>query len=487
MSDIRKRSAVSRRHRLLGLFLIVPLLAWMISAFVLHYYGLVMPNGLQGVYELKPWNSVRTDLSQVRLDPNELLQKLREEHGLQRIHSLKLQAFGEHTWYIVKPDPFARGMVFDAHTGRRLDPLADSLLIVVANEALTGTHAVKWREVTEYHRDYRERDLPAVAFEMAGDQPTELVLLRATGRTLRRSDSQAQGFHWWYKIFHVFQWGRSMAFFTTILYIFAALVVVLAIYGLRLWIWRRGRPAEFYQKPGMKVRKWHRRLGLVIGSLLIVQMLLGAYMWLSLGPLQDPFRGKDSFNQEWAFGIATSDSLAHPAVVLQHAGQHLSSGEQPVQVIQWRRINDHMYWLLQKRRDEPPLLFDAESEDIPGELTPEQAGEAARTLVAGMPDFEFRGKTTYYFNDLNRKIPAYHYRFADDAATDIFVARSSGDIISRRPRFWRAFSPILMLHAYAFTDNKIIDTLVLTLFQFSLLGLIVTGYMLSRKPRSGKE
>ncbi len=486
MADIRKRSAISRQHRLLGLFLSIPLLAWMISAFVLHYYGLVMPNGLQGVYDLKPWNSVPAELSQVRIAPTELLKKLRSEHNLERIYTMKLQAYGPHTWYIVQPDPFAQGMVFDANSGERLDPLSGALLRAVADEALAGTRAGHSREVYEYHRDYRQRDLPAQAFTMTGEQPTELVLLRATGRTLRRSDNQALGFNWWYKVLHVFQWGNSMAVFTTVLYILAALVVVLAVFGLRLWYWRRGRPGEFYSKPGMRVRLWHRRLGLVIGSLLIVQMLLGAYMWLSLGPLQDPFRGKDSFNNDWSFGIATTDSLAHPAVVLQHVGQ-AAEGTQPVQVIQWRRILDHDYWLIQKRRDEPPVLFDAETGAIPGELTPEQAGEAARQLVAGMPDFEFRGKTSYYYNDFNRKIPAYHYRFADPAATDIFVARASGDIISRRPRFWRAFSPILMFHAYAFTGNKVVDTLVLTLFQFSLLGLITTGLLLARKPKSSKK
>lgn len=479
MANLRSRAKISRWHRRFGLMLSVPLLSWIVSAFFLHYYGLVMPNGLQGVYRLQPYNSVAIDLGTAPVQPNEILEKLRTEYGLDKIYWLRLEAHGEYLWYTVKPSPFVEGMVFDANSAERVDPLSDALLEVVADESLAGTKAVALRPAAEYHRDYAASTIPAVDVTMAGEQPANLVLSRATGRTLRRSDSQAQGFSWWYKSFHVLQWGDSMAFFTIVLYLFAAAVVVLAFFGLRLWWWRRGRPKQIYRKPGMQTRAWHRKLGLVVGTLVLVQMLLGIYMWLSLGPLQDPFRGKNSFAPAWRGGVPTSSFLADAQTVLARIPSQTNGTGQPVQAIQWRERNGKLVWQIQMRKDELGRIYDANSGEMLGDLAPEEAGRAAQQLMAGLPAFEYRGETTYYNNDLHRKLPAYHYRFADAAATDVFVSKTTGAIISRRPRFWRAFSPFLMFHALAFTENKIIDTIVLSVFQVGLLGLILTGWLMN--------
>ncbi len=483
MSEIRKRAGVAKWHRRLGILLTVPLLFWIVSAFLLHYYGLVMPNGLQGVYRLAPYNSQDVDLREARISPDSLLSVLNRDYQLDSIYWLKLQSRGPHLWYVVQPTPFALGMVFDARTGARLDPLPDSLLEVVANEALTGTHAGEMSQLAEYHRDYDVAKVPAVKFVMQGEQPTELVLARHTGRTLRRSDSQARQFNWWYRTLHVFQWGDNMALFTTFLYVLAALGVVLAFFGLRLWWWRRGRPKAFYDRPNMKVRLWHRRLGLTIGVLLLAQMVLGAYMWLSLGPLQDPFRGKNTFNRDWNTGLATSTSLPDVAEFLERLESDGNGQARPIQALQWRMRGDRVVCVVNHRNDEVGQVYDVVTAERLDDLTPQEAGHAARLLMRALPDFEFRGETTYYFNDLNRKIPAYHFRFADDTATDVFVCKRTGEIISRRTRFWRAFGPILTLHAYAFTDNSVLDTLFLSVFQIGLLGLLLTGWRLNFQTR----
>jgi hypothetical protein len=138
------------------------------------------------------------------------------------------------------------------------------------------------------------------------------------------------------------------------------------------------------------------------------------------------------------------------------------------------------------RNDELGKTYDARTWKELGEMTFDQAGKVAQELMAGLPDFEYLGETMYYYNDLNRKIPAYHFRFADGSATDVFISKTTGDIISRRTRFWRAFSPILMLHAYAFTGNAVVDTILLSAFQTGLLGLIFTGWRMNFSAKAPK-
>lgn len=476
MSKIRNRTKISKWHRWLGLGLSIPFLCWIVSAFFLHYFGLTMPNGLQGVYQLSPYNSVEIELRKSQIAPTDILKKLRTDYQIDEIYWLKLQARGSDLWYIVKPDPFSTGMVIDANTGERLDPLSNALLEVVANESLSGSKAVSMVPGSEYHRDYALKALPAVKVTMTGKQPTELVLSRDTGRTLRRSDRQAKQFNWWYKTFHVFQWGESMAFFTTILYVIATCVVVLAFFGLRLWWWRRGHPKSSCQKANMKVRSWHQKLGIIVGVLIVAQIPLGAYMWLSLGPLQDPFRGKNTFNIEWTGGISTSALLPDAEAVLAKISPQTEGHALPVQSIQWRFLNEQPVCMINTRNDQLGIVYNANTGLELGELSPEEAGNIARQLMLGSPEFEYGGETSYYYNDLNRKIPVYLFKFTDASATDVYISKTSGEIISRRTRFWRAFSPILMFHTYAFTGNSIIDTALLTVFQLALLALILTGW-----------
>ena len=100
---------------------------------------------------------------------------------------------------------------------------------------------------------------------MEGTQPSELILSRASGRTLRRLDNIATGFEGWYRALHVFQWGGAMGVFTTILYVTVIAVAVLAGLGLSLWWWRRGR-----RRPNALV--WHGRLGVTAGVFLLLEI-----------------------------------------------------------------------------------------------------------------------------------------------------------------------------------------------------------------------
>jgi hypothetical protein len=479
MASVPSGVRVAAWHRWLGLALSIPLLGWVISSVVLVVTTFDIPNGLQGVFHLQPYNTVDRSLDGARVRPGELLQRIAAEHGLARIHWMRLESRGSRLWYVVRPTPFSTAMTFDAITGERLDPLPDSTMMELANEALVGSRAESIESVMEFNRDYADDRVPAVAVRMIGDQPSVLVLSRDSGRTLRRMDADAERFHWWYKAFHVNQYSDHVIAWTTLLYLFAAGVILVSLLGyVMFWTRRRDRPADSVaRQPALSARNLHRKVGALVGGVLVVQVLAGIYIWLSLGPLNPAFRGKPSFNPAWAAGIPASRSLADPTVVLAAAATTTRDGR-PLQAIEWRRIGDLDVWLVSPRRDEPPLVLDATSGQRINALSPQAAGDVARGETVGMPEFDYLGPLHFASMDLNRRLPAYRFRFRDPASTDVYVSQTSGEVLMRRPEFWRIFGPFLATHMLSVSKSKVVDIILLGLFQLGFLIVIVTGWRL---------
>lgn len=480
MFAARNKGRVAAWHRWLGLGLTVPLAGWVVSAAVMMLVTMNAPNGLAGVYTLNPYNSSDIRLDAAAVDPNAILRKLAAEHGIERVYWLRLQSRGPHLWYTVKPTPYALAMVFDARTGKRLDPLSDALLSVVAGEALVGGRVVSLEPVTEYNRYYEVDRLPVVRATIAGGQPARLIISRDEGRTLRRLNGESERFEWWYRTFHVNQVSDHILLWTTLLYVCAAGVITLTVLGYMLFWWRRRRnvsPSQPIQNgiPQLESRNLHRKLGVVSGGILSVQLLVGGYLWLSLGPLEDPFRGKASFSTDWNAGFSTGRSLESPGTVLSRVSSFLPEGRRPVQAIEWRVLGDQDAWVLTSRMDEAPRVFAASGAPI-NALDPAVAGEIARQEVIGKPSFVYVGKSPQMWMDLNRPLPTYQFRFNDPGQTDVYVAQNTAQVIQRRPWFWRMFGPFLAVHMFTFTGNKVVDMSLLAAFQLAVLGMIATGW-----------
>lgn len=487
----RTKAKVASWHKWMGLILSVPLLGWVVSSVALIVITLDIPNGLQGVYKLQPYNSVDVHLEAATVTPKALLQRLATEHGIERVHWLRLESRGPHLWYVVRPTPFSLAMTFDARTGERLDPLPDELLALTANEALVGTRFDRLEAVPEFNRDYEIDRVPAVAATMVGEQPSILVLSRDSGRTLRRMDADAESFHWWYKNFHVNQFTDNVIPWTALLYVSAVGIITVALFGYMLFWWRRRRvvPAMPSRAGSFAARNLHRKIGVVVGGVLLVQLVTGIYIWLSLGPLNDHFRGKSSFTKEWSAGISTQLELAEPAAVLTQVAGVLPESPRPVQAIEWRRLGKQDAWFITLRKDERPIVFDAATGARIDALHPVLAGEIASQEMAGQPSFDYLGPLHFASMDMNRRLPAYRFRFNDPAVTDVYVLQNTGEIIMRRPAFWRLFGPFLSTHMLAVTKNKLVDISLLALFQISFLLVIATGWRLQfpgKRANAGK-
>lgn len=130
------------------------------------------------------------------------------------------------------------------------------------------------------------------------------------------------------------------------------------------------------------------------------------------------------------------------------------------------------------RQDEAPRAYSAATGAPITALLPPAGGEIARQEVVGHPTFAYVGPSPQLWMDLNRPLPTYHFRFDDPGRTDVHAAQSTGQIIQRRPFFWRVFVPFLDVHTFAFTGIKVVDVTLLALFQLAVLTLIATGWRL---------
>ena len=471
------RLRVSRFHRVFGLLATVPVLAWIASSFVLHGVGLALPAGLQGDYELTPTHVAGLPLSSAGLiAPDSVLGAL-SNGGVDRVYWLRLEPIGGIPAYVVKPGPFELEFVIDARTGARLDPLPDSVLMRIADGELAGARAVVVHPHDEFNRYYLADEVAGVEVSVVGEQESTLVLSRASGRVLRRTDPLAAWFERAYRGVHVWQWGDLVRTFTAILFTLVGLTLTLIVLGMALWWDRRDRRRRWtsHVRPARRV---HGRLAPLAALILGTQMLVGAYLWFNLGLIEPRFRGQGSFRTDWTGGIRTVESLPSPDALVAEAlaADWLPGGAHPIQRFEWRAVGDRRFALLYPARDALPAVVDAHSPV--GRLSPELAGEAVGAVVAGT-DLGAMEESEEYWMDWNARIPTYRFRASDPDDSDVHVSQHTGEVIQRRPAIWRAFGPFLVYHTFGFTGNPVLDTILLTALQLVALAMVASGWRLA--------
>jgi len=460
----------------------VPLVAWIASSFVLHGVGLALPNGLQGVYELAPYALEDVWLEREPLVPPSAVLNFLEREGVARVYWLRLEVLAGTLAYVVKSGPFELERVYDARTGIRLDPLPIEMLRRVAAEELVGTSVEAVSEGDEFNRYYAIERVPAVSVRMTGEQPSELVLSLASGRTLRRTDPLAGWFEGAYRSVHVWQWGDNLWAFTALLYGLVGLALTLVTLGYALWFDRREARRRWTDKV-RTARRVHGRLAPVAGLVLATQMLVGAYLWFNLGLIEPRFRGQGSFREDWAGGIAAGEALAPASAIAAALPEEVLNGGRPIQRWEWRAVGDRRLWLAYPTRTGTPFLLDAATGRRMERLSPEEARTAAEGVVLGgaMGPPE---ESTEYWMDSNARVPTYRFRFADPDDSDVHVSQATGEVVQRRPAVWRAFGPFLAYHTFGFSGNPWLDTLLLTALQAMVLVMVVSGWRLALAPRT---
>lgn len=458
----------------------ISIVGWIVSSFVLHGVGLTLPNGLQGVYELQSAAGTAPGLESAEWATPDGVLALLEDDGIERVYWLRLERLGPVTAWVVKPGPFALERVYDARTMERLDPLPDDLLRAIADEHLVGTQVSELHAAPEFNRYYTVDRVPAVAVRMEGDQRSELVFSRSSGRILRRTDRLAEWFHRAYRSVHVWQWGDALGAFTSLLYGLVAVALVLVGLGYTLW-WQRRDARRRWTEAVRPARRLHARFAPVAGFLLATQMLVGAYLWFNLGLIEPRFRGQGSFHPEWSGGIVTSEALPAPSEIRAAVSESLPAGREIVRY-EWRAVDDLPFAVAYPDPHRDGILLDIASGEVWERLTPELAARAGAAVVDGEA-VDAGAESTEYWMDFNARVPTYRFRFSDPDDTDVHVSQTTGEVVQRRPAIWRAFGPFLAYHTFGFTGNPWFDTALLTALQLSILVMVFSGWRLALRER----
>ena len=129
--------------------------------------------------------------------------------------------------------------------------------------------------------------------------------------------------------------------------------------------------------------------------------------------------------------------------------------------------------MVRSARNEVGTVFDAKT-GAPSEPSAEMIGRTAQAMMNGAPAFTIEGERDYYWNDLNRSIPVYHFRFDD--GTDVYASQATGEIVSRRTGFWRAFSPFLQFHSLAYSEEDETNAFFLLSMLVAISLLVFTGW-----------
>lgn len=214
------------------------------------------------------------------------------------------------------------------------------------------------------------------------------------------------------------------------------------------------------------MRRWHKRLALVIGLQFLAWTLGGAYFaWFHI----DNVRGK----------LEQRPSQA-PAALSQQALLSIGDLRSQVQLenvfsVELRQWQGHwVYWYKQDRH--ASRLIDAQTGEALSPITEQTAIAIAKSDFAHDSPVLSSLRLTQSNDEYKGPLPAYQIRFDHSKRSTIYVHENSGQVTARRNWVWRGFDFLWMLHIVDFEERKDFNNWALRIL--SILGLITlaSGY-----------
>lgn len=216
------------------------------------------------------------------------------------------------------------------------------------------------------------------------------------------------------------------------------------------------------------MRRWHKRLALVIGIQFLAWTLGGAYFaWFHI----DNVRGKleQRPNQAPITTPLTQQKLLSinelsPKVQLERI--------ESVELLQWR--GRWVYWFKQDRDNSQ--LIDAQSGEALSPISKQMAIAIAKDDFAHDSPVLSSLRLTEAIDEYKGPLPAYQISFDHHKGSKLYVHENSGRITARRNWVWRGFDFLWMLHIVDFDERKDFNNWALKIL--SILGLITlaSGY-----------
>lgn len=237
---------------------------------------------------------------------------------------------------------------------------------------------------------------------------------------------------------------------------------------------------NFSKVARVRIRRWHRWLGMVVGVQLSFWVISGVYFaWVPL----DKVRGRDQTVSPQKYQLSAANQYQSPGDILRTYGETYAIGE-----IRLTQDGDTPIYLILNDTREPVLKIHAVSGIALSPITRDQA----IALAAKDYGATFELHDIQYINekppeDYRGSLPVFRVAVADSRRTNLYIHPVNGQIIARRNAYWRWYDRLWMLHILDFKERENFNNPLLRIVVLGGLGLVVSGYLLlwtSRRVRS---
>lgn len=219
------------------------------------------------------------------------------------------------------------------------------------------------------------------------------------------------------------------------------------------------------------MRRWHRRLAIVIGLQFFAWTLGGAYFaWFHIDNVRGQYERKAA-SAQIPFESGSLDNK--PLLAISEIAPKVQLDKiHSVELIHWR--GQWTYWFKQDRNQSQ--LIHAQSADV---LSPI---DEATAIAIAKEDFVHDSpvlnviRLTEHNGEYKGPLPAYQISFDHSKNSHLYVHENSGKVTARRNWVWRGFDFLWMLHILDFDERKDFNNWALKVL--SILGLITifSGY-----------
>lgn len=220
----------------------------------------------------------------------------------------------------------------------------------------------------------------------------------------------------------------------------------------------------------LKIRRIHRYLSFFVGIQIFFWTVSGAFF--SLVHIKT-VRGEDRKSDQPSPAFSLGPEIISPQGLITQYGE---DGLTEVRLLPQKQ--GVAYALFFGKRF-PRLLVDARTGKELPQKSVEEIAMAAR-LDYGITDMTF--KTPVLLRkappEYRGPLPVFQVMVEDRRATRLYLSPVTGDVISRRNRYWRIFDFLWMLHIMDFDERENFNNNLLRFVSLLSIGVVLSGYAL---------
>ena len=234
------------------------------------------------------------------------------------------------------------------------------------------------------------------------------------------------------------------------------------------------------------IRKTHRWLGVLLGIQFLMWTIGGLYFsWSNMDEVHGDFQKKN------APLLSSNISLVSPTVVLDAIKKvHRIDSVVAIQLIeilgkpfyQVRCISVlHNEGGHEHEMQSMNHLADAETGQLRGSLTQEEAIEVAKMRFNGEPkvaSVEYLTTTNGHHEYRESPLPAYAITFKHPSKTSVYVSSELGTVQKFRNSKWRVFDFLWMMHTMDYEGRDNFGNILLRIFSIFGLVTVLSGFVL---------